>query len=198
MSDNVNHPEHYSGKKECIDVMLETQGKEAVKGFCVCNAIKYLYRQRQKGGLEDIKKAVWYLNKYIELCNENKDIKNSSPFSIEHNDLRFMSDEEIKKEMDKIPESIRKRLKEVEEPDGRKLYFCVPNPMEQIGQEKIEDAPESERAESKDSSAFDFNEYFTKEAMKMSDEARNKEIERIKMEIYELAQKSKIDRLNAN
>lgn len=29
-NDNVNHPTHYTGKFECIEVMLETQGKEAV------------------------------------------------------------------------------------------------------------------------------------------------------------------------
>lgn len=70
--DNVNHPSHYeTGKFECIDVMLETQGKEAVKDFCVCNAFKYLYRHENKNGLEDIKKAVWYLNKFIELEEEN-------------------------------------------------------------------------------------------------------------------------------
>lgn len=68
MSDNVNHPSHYeTGHFECIEVMLETQGKEAVKSFCVCNAFKYLYRHRNKNELEDIKKAVWYLKKFIEL-----------------------------------------------------------------------------------------------------------------------------------
>lgn len=73
MADVVNHPAHYeTGKFECIDVMLETQGKEAVLNFCICNAFKYLYRCRIKNGLEDIKKANWYLNKYIEL-EENKD-----------------------------------------------------------------------------------------------------------------------------
>lgn len=66
--DNVNHPSHYeTGKFECIDVMLETQGEEAVKAFCVCNAMKYLYRHKNKNGREDIAKAVWYLNKYLEL-----------------------------------------------------------------------------------------------------------------------------------
>ena len=71
-TDNVNHPSHYeTGKFECIDVMLETQGKEAVKDFCVCNAFKYLYRHENKNGLEDIKKAVWYLNKFIELEEES-------------------------------------------------------------------------------------------------------------------------------
>lgn len=37
MTDNVNHPAHYeSGKFECINIMLETQGAEAVKDFCIC------------------------------------------------------------------------------------------------------------------------------------------------------------------
>lgn len=68
MADMVNHPSHYdTGKFECIDVMLETQGVEAVKDFCLCNAFKYLYRCKRKNGLEDIKKAIWYLNKLVEL-----------------------------------------------------------------------------------------------------------------------------------
>lgn len=68
--DNVNHPEHYeTGKFECIDVMIETQGAEAVKNFCICNAFKYLYRHGRKNGREDIEKAIWYLNKYLELDN---------------------------------------------------------------------------------------------------------------------------------
>lgn len=38
MTDNVNHPAHYeTGKFECIEVMLETQGVEAVLNFCQCN-----------------------------------------------------------------------------------------------------------------------------------------------------------------
>lgn len=66
--DNVNHPSHYeTGKFECIDVMLETQGVEAVKSFCICNAFKYLYRHKNKNGVEDVKKAIWYLNKFVEL-----------------------------------------------------------------------------------------------------------------------------------
>lgn len=70
-TDNVNHPSHYeTGKYQCIDVMEETQGTEAVKDFCICNAFKYIYRHCHKNGLEDVKKAVWYLNKYIELSEE--------------------------------------------------------------------------------------------------------------------------------
>lgn len=66
--DNVNHPAHYeSGDYECIDVMAETQGVAAVRDFCICNAFKYLYRHKNKNGKEDIQKAIWYLNKYLEL-----------------------------------------------------------------------------------------------------------------------------------
>lgn len=74
MADNVNHPAHYeTGKFECIDVMVETQGKEATQSFCVCNALKYLYRHKRKNGLEDIKKALWYLEKFVDLEEDNPD-----------------------------------------------------------------------------------------------------------------------------
>jgi hypothetical protein len=47
--------------------MEETQGTGAVLAFCICNAFKYLYRHRRKNGVEDVKKARWYLDKYIEI-----------------------------------------------------------------------------------------------------------------------------------
>ena len=66
--DMVSHPPHYeTGKFECIDVMLETQGLAPTQAFCVCNAFKYLYRHMKKNGIEDIKKAHWYLSKFLEL-----------------------------------------------------------------------------------------------------------------------------------
>lgn len=68
MNDAVNNPYHYeTGQFECIDVMVETQGVEAVKAFCLCNAFKYLYRHKRKNGVEDVNKAIWYLNKYVQL-----------------------------------------------------------------------------------------------------------------------------------
>ena len=74
--DNVEHPAHYTGGSiECVDAMAETQGVEAVKNFCICNAFKYLWRHGKKNGVEDVKKAAWYLNEFIELegkKNENK------------------------------------------------------------------------------------------------------------------------------
>lgn len=65
--DNVNHPAHYQGKNECIDVMLAMFGVQAVKHFCMCNAYKYRFRADKKNGAEDIEKAEWYESKLIEL-----------------------------------------------------------------------------------------------------------------------------------
>jgi hypothetical protein len=67
--DNVNHPAHYeTGKFECIEVMTEVFGDEATQDFCLLNAFKYLYRCNHKNNkTEDVKKANWYINKYIEL-----------------------------------------------------------------------------------------------------------------------------------
>ena len=71
-NETVNHPTHYQGKNECIDVMIAMFGKEAVKHFCMCNAYKYRFRADKKNGDEDIKKAEWYETKLIELggCDE--------------------------------------------------------------------------------------------------------------------------------
>lgn len=72
-TDNVNHPQHYThGKYECIEVMTDIFGPEAVKDFCIYNAFKYLWRHKYKNGVEDIKKAKWYVDKYIELSGVSK------------------------------------------------------------------------------------------------------------------------------
>ena len=47
--------------------MLESQGEEATKAFYICNAFKYLHRQKRNGGVKDIKKAKWCLEKYLDL-----------------------------------------------------------------------------------------------------------------------------------
>ena len=66
--DVVSRPQHYASTSiECIDAMRETQGDEAVKHFCECNAFKYLWRHNSKNGDEDVRKASWYLNKAVEI-----------------------------------------------------------------------------------------------------------------------------------
>ena len=72
MSDNINHPSHYeTAGIECIEAMELTQGREAVKSFCLCNAYKYLWRHKNKNGLEDLKKARWYLDRFITMQTED-------------------------------------------------------------------------------------------------------------------------------
>jgi len=68
----VSHPDHYkSGKYEVIDIIDEfckdLQGTEAV---CTANAIKYILRWKKKNGVQDLKKAVWYLTHLIETFTE--------------------------------------------------------------------------------------------------------------------------------
>ena len=72
-NDNVNAPAHYCLKYQCIDVMIEVFGVEAVAIFCRLNAFKYLWRTDRKGGREGIEKAVWYLRKYLELTEEGRE-----------------------------------------------------------------------------------------------------------------------------
>ena len=71
-NDNVNHPAHYtSGGIECIDGMVAAFGREYVMHYCLCNAFKYIWRCEHKGKrVEDIQKAVWYLNKWQSLASE--------------------------------------------------------------------------------------------------------------------------------
>lgn len=65
--DAIN-PNHYkSGNMECIDALAETLGSEGIKAFCKGNVIKYLWRYEKKNGVEDLRKAQWYLNKLIEM-----------------------------------------------------------------------------------------------------------------------------------
>lgn len=60
MTDNINHPTHYTSRNigyECIDI---TQ----YQSFCTGNAIKYLWRYKSKGSpFEDLKKARWYAHR---------------------------------------------------------------------------------------------------------------------------------------
>ena len=67
MTDNVNHPSHYTqGGVECIDaITAATVNKTGIEAVCTANVIKYLWRYEAKNGLEDVKKAQWYINRLI-------------------------------------------------------------------------------------------------------------------------------------
>lgn len=65
--DNVNRPSHYTQAGiECIDaITAAVSGKTGIEAVCVANVIKYLWRYELKNGLEDVKKAQWYLNRLV-------------------------------------------------------------------------------------------------------------------------------------
>lgn len=71
VSDNVNHPAHYTaGGIECIDALKAALGDKFI-GFLVGNVLKYCWRYQHKNGLEDLRKAQYYLNRAIEeMSNE--------------------------------------------------------------------------------------------------------------------------------
>ena len=73
LKDNVNHPSHYTqGKVECIDALESaTIGKSGIEAVCVANVIKYLWRYEEKNGLEDVKKAQFYLNRLLATLGNN-------------------------------------------------------------------------------------------------------------------------------
>lgn len=74
--DSVNHPSHYQGKHECIDIMEAMFGPYELMVFCKLNVYKYRFRAGKKDGSsleDDLKKATWYENKYMDLMRLYKE-----------------------------------------------------------------------------------------------------------------------------
>lgn len=67
-NDPVNHPSHYQGNGvECIDCIASAvSGLDGFHGFCAGNAIKYIFRFSHKNGVEDLRKAEWYIDRLIK------------------------------------------------------------------------------------------------------------------------------------
>ena len=65
--DNVNSPSHYTndGGIECIEGIEAQLTPEEYKGYLRGNCAKYLWRWRDKGGIEDLRKCKWYLDRLI-------------------------------------------------------------------------------------------------------------------------------------
>jgi|TARA_R110000744_G_scaffold165066_1_gene282169 hypothetical protein len=68
--DMVNSPVHYNkAGVETIDA-LEAMLVDGFDYYLQGNIVKYLWRFRYKNGVEDLKKAQWYLNKLIEVYDD--------------------------------------------------------------------------------------------------------------------------------
>jgi hypothetical protein len=63
VKDVVNNPSHYTqGGIECIDAIRAALTDEEFRGYCKGNILKYVWRERHKGGTQDIQKAKTYAN----------------------------------------------------------------------------------------------------------------------------------------
>ena len=75
MTDKVNKPPHYNqGGVECIIAIESSMTPEGFRAYLKGNVIKYLWRYEHKNGIEDLKKAQWYLARLrllIEKQGEN-------------------------------------------------------------------------------------------------------------------------------
>lgn len=61
-------PSHYRKYKlETIDNIQNSSTHEEFTGFLKCNIKKYIDRYPDKDGINDLKKARWYLDKWIEV-----------------------------------------------------------------------------------------------------------------------------------
>ena len=70
--DMVNNPNHYNnGAIECIDAIEESMTLEGFRGYLKGNVQKYVWRYESKGGIQDLMKAQWYLDKLISVTEED-------------------------------------------------------------------------------------------------------------------------------
>ena len=72
--DMVSHPKHYTqGGIECIDALkAATVGKRGMEAVCVAKIIKYLWRYEKKNGIEDVRKAKFYIERLLKELEENQ------------------------------------------------------------------------------------------------------------------------------
>lgn len=68
-NDIINSPRHYLNDRfdfETIDVIeAYTDGLDGIEAVCTGNALKYICRWHKKNGVEDLRKAAWYINRLI-------------------------------------------------------------------------------------------------------------------------------------
>jgi hypothetical protein len=68
----INHPPHYLTHPSGVECIQITEHMN----FCLGNAVKYIWRADHKNGIEDLKKARWYIDREItrlEALNEEHD-----------------------------------------------------------------------------------------------------------------------------
>jgi hypothetical protein len=95
MHDPVNSPKHYAdtcGGIECIEAIEASMSMEEFKGFLKGNVQKYVWRYAQKNGVEDLKKAKWYLERLITVVAMEEALKNTATETINEAVSSYISD----------------------------------------------------------------------------------------------------------
>ena len=93
MHDQVNSPAHYaSGGIETIDAIEASMSSEEFIGYLRGNIQKYVWRYRNKGGVQDLRKARWYLDKLINVLDDPFNTIDLSPTKRDFNDVRSQID----------------------------------------------------------------------------------------------------------
>lgn len=69
MSEKVNHPKHYGGQRNPYEAIKVLEAWDL--GFHLGNVVKYISRAGKKNNqIEDLEKALWYLNRYIDILKK--------------------------------------------------------------------------------------------------------------------------------
>lgn len=72
----VSNPSHYQSKSglEVIDVIKAfTEDLKGIEAVDTANAIKYICRWKNKNSIQDLEKAIWYIQHLIDVLKTNKD-----------------------------------------------------------------------------------------------------------------------------
>ena len=114
MSDAIN-PDHYNqGSIECIEAMKIVLTPEEFRGYLKGNVFKYLWREKDKNGNEDLRKGKSYYDWLIELIDEHEQQKASDLQSLKDHPFGKLKTASLNS--DTIPEGYRKLNDSSEEP----------------------------------------------------------------------------------
>jgi len=92
MTDAIN-PTHYTrGGVECIDAIESaTVDKRGIEAACTANVIKYLWRYEAKNGIEDVKKARWYLERLLSHLSKVQEAQFGQQNTLDYRDPRTVA-----------------------------------------------------------------------------------------------------------
>ena len=70
MSEKVNHPDHYGGESNPYEAIKVIEAWDL--NFHLGNVVKYISRagKKSKNSVEDLKKAEWYLSRYVQFIQK--------------------------------------------------------------------------------------------------------------------------------